>query len=212
MSKQSVVALYETFAQAHDAVNALETAGVLSSDISVVANDSHGALADEFARRTDPAETARAEAGGKGTTVGLVAGGALGFLTGIGAIALPGVGPVIAVGTLASTLIGAGVGGLVGGLTGLLTGIGVPERRAQIYADAVRRGGTLVAITGDHDRAALSAILRRFKPSDLEVIAADAPSAADRAAAGVELNRKADVRATGSSAAGSAEGQPSGKR
>jgi hypothetical protein len=95
-------------------------------------------------------------------------GGVGGLLTGLGLLAIPGVGPVVAAGWLVATAAGAAtgavVGGAAGGLVGSLTGAGVPERDAQFYAEGVRRGGTLVTARVDDARAsAAREILQRFK-------------------------------------------------
>jgi hypothetical protein len=84
------------------------------------------------------------EGAGVGAAVGATAGAAAGLLTGLGLLAIPGVGPVAAAGWLVAMLTGAAVGGITGGLIGALTSVGVPEEDAQVYAEGVRRGGTLV--------------------------------------------------------------------
>ncbi len=102
-------------------------------------------------------------------TSGAVLGGAAGLLAGIGALAIPGVGPVVATGALAATLAGAGVGAAVGGLVGALVKAGIPREHADIYAEAIRRGGTLVTARTDNalsDR--VSDILNRHSPVDIE--------------------------------------------
>ncbi|WP_238296564.1 hypothetical protein, partial [Methylobacterium soli] len=90
---------------------------------------------------------------GTGATVGTVAGGAIGLLTGLGLLAIPGVGPVVAAGWLVTTLTGAGIGAAAGGLIGGLTGAGVSEADAHTYSEGVRRGGTLVTVRTDEMRA-----------------------------------------------------------
>jgi hypothetical protein len=157
---QTVTALYDTYDSALSAVNALEAAGIPYSDISIVSNN-----VDNRYRKDRPTETA-ADAG-KGAGIGAAVGGVGGLLTGLGLLAIPGVGPVVAAGWLVATaagaVTGAVVGGAAGGLVGALTGSGVPERDAHFYAEGVRRGGTLVTARVDDVRAATAReILQRY--------------------------------------------------
>ena len=91
----------------------------------------------------------RAEGAGKGAGIGAAIGGAAGLLTGLGLLAIPGVGPVVAAGWLVATAAGAAAGGLAGGIVGALTQAGVSEEDAHVYAEGVRRGGTLVTARVD---------------------------------------------------------------
>lgn len=138
---KTVTGLFDDYDDASDAVGELEASGVPHGDISIVANNSDGRYDD--GHRSDAAEDA---AGGAG--LGAVIGGAGGLLTGLGLMAIPGVGPVVAAGWLAATAAGAVggavVGGAAGGIVGALTDSGVPERDAHVYAEGVRRGGALV--------------------------------------------------------------------
>ena len=157
---QTVTALYDTYDSAVSAVNALEAAGIPHSDISIVSNN-----VDNRYRKDRPTETA-ADAG-KGAGIGAAVGGVGGLLTGLGLLAIPGVGPVVAAGWLVATAAGAVtvavLGGAAGGLVGALTGAGVPERDAHFYAEGVRRGGTLVTARVDDARAATAReILERY--------------------------------------------------
>ena len=90
---------------------------------------------------------------GAGASIGTILGGGAGLLAGIGALAIPGVGPVVAAGWLIATLTGAGVGAAAGGLVGSLTGSGVSEEDAHVYAEGVRRGGTMVTVRASDARA-----------------------------------------------------------
>src|SRR5205823_14198094 len=115
--------------------------------------------------------TNAAEDAGKGAGIGAAVGGVGGLLTGLGLLAIPGIGPVVAAGWLVATAAGAAtgavVGGAAGGLVGSLTGAGVPERDAQFYAEGVPRGGTLVTARVDDARAAPArGILQRYKAVD----------------------------------------------
>ncbi len=135
---RTVTGLFDDYADASAAVGELETAGVRSDDISIVSNNADQRHGDSNA----------AEGAGTGAGIGAVVGGAGGLLTGLGLMAIPGVGPVVAAGWLAATAAGAAAGavagGAAGGIIGGLTSSGVPERDAHFYAEGVRRGGTLV--------------------------------------------------------------------
>jgi hypothetical protein len=158
---RTVTALYDSYAAASNAVRELEALGVPHSDISIVANNS-----DNW-HKGDKAENAAKDAS-KGAGVGAAVGGLGGLLTGLGIMAIPGVGPVVAAGWLAATaagaVAGAALGGAAGGLIGGLTEAGVPERDAHVYAEGVRRGGALVTARVADDRASSAqAVLDRNK-------------------------------------------------
>ncbi len=153
---RTVTGLFDDYSDASAAVSALESAGVRSADISIVSNNAdkrHG-------------ESNAAEGAGTGAGIGAVIGGAGGLLTGLGLMAIPGVGPVVAAGWLAATAAGAAAGavagGAAGGIIGALTSSGVSERDAHVYAEGVRRGGTLVTAKVDEALAPeAEAILKR---------------------------------------------------
>jgi len=173
MATHTVVALFDDYREAESAIRDLETAGIPSTDISLIANNAGNKYGDypqygaDRIEHTDTADTGAAT--GTGAGIGAVLGGAAGLLAGIGALAIPGVGPVVAAGALAATLAGAGVGAVVGGLVGALVEAGIPRERADIYAEAVRRGGTLVtARTDGAMRDRVSDILDRHAPVDVE--------------------------------------------
>ena len=158
---QTVTALYDTYDDAIAATNALEEAGFSASDISIVSNN-----ADNRHNRDHTAHAA--EDAGKGAGIGAVVGGVGGLLTGLGLIAIPGVGPVVAAGWLVATAVGAAggavVGGAAGGLVGSLTSAGVSEHDANFYAEGVRRGGTLVAARVADSQAPLAReIMERYR-------------------------------------------------
>lgn len=169
MATHTIVGLFDDYRDADSAIRELEAAGIPSSDISLIANntaDRYGSYAPYGADRT---ERAQGSGTGTGAGIGAVLGGAAGLLAGIGALAIPGVGPVVAAGALAATLAGAGVGAVVGGLVGALVDAGIPREHADIYAEAVRRGGTLVTVRAeDTQRDRVSAILNRHSPVDIE--------------------------------------------
>ncbi|HEV7247812.1 MAG TPA: general stress protein [Shinella sp.] len=153
---KTVTGLFDDYSDASAAVSALEARGVPSSDISIVSNN-----ADERHGKDSNA----AEGAGTGAGIGAAVGGVGGLLTGLGIMAIPGVGPVVAAGWLAATaagaVAGAVAGGAAGGLIGALTSSGVPEEHAHVYAEGVRRGGTLVTAKVDESlHAEAEAILR----------------------------------------------------
>ena len=158
--------LYDNYSDAETAVSRLEAAGVPHSDISLVANNSddwysssRGSAGGKVDRDRDGTDD-RAEGAGAGAGIGAGLGGAAGLLAGLGMLAIPGLGPVVAAGWLASTAVGAAAGAATGGIVGALTQAGVSKEDASRYAEGVRRGGTLVsARVPDTDRARLDALL-----------------------------------------------------
>jgi hypothetical protein len=159
-----VTGLFDTYRQAEDAVADLKDSGVSSDDITLVSRDSS---------HTQSPESAAVEGMGLGSGLGLVAGSGAGLLTGLGMIAIPGLGPVVAAGWLVSVLTGAAagtvLGGAAGGLIGALTGSDVTEEDAHVYAEGIRRGGTLVSVRVHDDRVPdAQAILDRSAPVNLE--------------------------------------------
>ncbi|MBB6411504.1 general stress protein [Mesorhizobium sangaii] len=162
---KTVTGLFDNYDDASDAVGELEATGIPHSNISIVANN-----ADNW-RVQDESKAADDAAGGAG--LGAVVGGAGGLLTGLGLMAIPGVGPVVAAGWLAATAVGAVggavVGGAAGGIVGALTDSGVAEDDAHVYAEGVRRGGTLVtAKVEDPLVASAERILGQTKSVNLE--------------------------------------------
>jgi len=133
--------IYTNEATAETAVDQLLAAGFSNDDISVLMSDVKGAR--DFAAEKN---TKAPEGTAAGVGVGGVLGGALGLLAGIGALAIPGVGPLIAAGPIMATLAGLGVGGAVGGLVGALVGMGIPEYEAKRYEGRLKEGGILVSV------------------------------------------------------------------
>jgi hypothetical protein len=137
---RTITGLFDNYEDASEAVSELESIGVPYADISLVANNSDGWYKEASSKTTDDATA--------GAGLGALVGGAGGLLTGLGLMAIPGVGPVVAAGWLAATAVGAAggaaVGGAAGGIVGALTESGVTEDDAHVYAEGVRRGGTLV--------------------------------------------------------------------
>jgi len=160
---KNVVGLFDTMNDAEAAVRDLRDAGFNSSDISLVANNSDNRYnLDNTSYDSTATETEAGEGAGVGATGGAVLGGLAGLLVGLGALVIPGIGPVVAAGTLAtalgSTALGAGLGAAAGGLVGALVGAGIPEEDAHVYSEGIRRGGALVSVQvatdDDADRAA----------------------------------------------------------
>jgi hypothetical protein len=140
----AVFGIYPTHAAVEQAVDALRVAGFRSTDISVLFPENVGTK--DFAHEKG---TKAPEGATTGASTGAVAGGALGWLAGIGALAIPGLGPFIAAGPIMAALAGAGVGGALGGLTGALIGMGIPEYEAKRYEGRVTKGGILLSVHSD---------------------------------------------------------------
>lgn len=140
---KTITGLFDDYTDASAAVTALESSGVSSKDISIVSNNADKRRGDSNA----------GEGAGTGAGIGAVVGGAGGLLTGLGLMAIPGVGPVVAAGWLAATAVGAVAGavagGAAGGIIGAMTSSGVSEEDAHVYAEGVRRGGSLVTAKVD---------------------------------------------------------------
>jgi len=151
MSK-SVVGIVESQLQAESAVSELRERGILVSSISVLLPDTDGTRDFAHEHHTKAPEGAVA-----GASTGGVIGGALGVLAGIGALGLPGVGPLIAAGPLLAALSGAAAGAAIGGIAGALIGLGIPEIEAKLYEGKIRGGNILIAVhvdTPEQQRAA----------------------------------------------------------
>jgi hypothetical protein len=160
-----VVGLYDRIEDARDAVEALVNSGFRREDISLVASDASG----DYQRytTTDQGEDV-ADSAATGAGIGAVIGGLGGLLVGLGALAIPGIGPVLAAGPLVSALAGAGIGAAAGGLLGALVDLGIPEDQARVYSEGVQRGGTLVTLAASDDRAKDAVdIMNRFNPVDV---------------------------------------------
>ncbi|HEX6494952.1 MAG TPA: general stress protein [Acidobacteriaceae bacterium] len=136
--------IYSTTAAAQRAVDELIAAGFSNQDVSVLMADRQGSK--EFAAEKNTKAPEGATTGG---VVGGALGGTLGLLAGIGALAIPGVGPLIAAGPIMGTLAGLGTGGVVGGLVGALVGLGIPEYEAKRYEGRVKDGGVLLSVHCD---------------------------------------------------------------
>src|ERR1700728_910066 len=140
----AVFGIYKNSALAERAVDRILAAGFSNNDISVLLPDSQSSK--EFAHEK---KTKAPEGTTTGVAAGGVIGGALGVLAGIGALAIPGVGPFIAAGPIMGGLAGLGVGGAVGGLIGALVGLGIPEYEAKRYEGRLKKGGVLLSVHCD---------------------------------------------------------------
>jgi len=146
MAKNTAVfGIYPAYASVDAGVDALRAAGFHSGDISVLFPEGSGTKDFAHEKSTKAPEGATTGAG-----TGIVLGGAMGWLLGIGALAIPGLGPFIAAGPIMAALAGAGVGGAVGGLTGALIGMGIPEYEAKLYEGRVKDGGILLSVHTDN--------------------------------------------------------------
>jgi len=142
--KTAVFGIYSTRQDVERAADVLARSGFPVTDISVLIPESLGSKDLGTEKATKAPEGAAAGAGS-----GAVLGGTLGLLAGIGALAIPGIGPLIAAGPILSTLAGIGVGGAIGGFTGALIGVGIPEYEAKRYEGRLQKGGMLLSVHCD---------------------------------------------------------------
>jgi hypothetical protein len=140
----AVFGIYPDRLAVEEAVDHLRTAGFRNTDISVLFPDNQGTK--DFAHEKN---TKAPEGVTTGVVAGGIAGGVLGWLTGIGALAIPGLGPFIAAGPIVAALAGAGAVGTLGGIVGALAGMGIPEYEAKRYEGRVREGGVLLSVHCD---------------------------------------------------------------
>ncbi|GFO58899.1 hypothetical protein GMST_12240 [Geomonas silvestris] len=141
----AVFGIYRTRQNVEEAVQALQNADFRSTDISVLFSENLGTKDFAHEKHTKMPEGTSAGAG-----TGAVIGGALGWLTGIGALAIPGIGPFIAAGPIVSLLAGIGAGSVVGGIAGALVGMGIPEYEAKRYEGRIKEGGILLSVHCDN--------------------------------------------------------------
>ncbi|RPI81724.1 MAG: hypothetical protein EHM41_19990, partial [Chloroflexi bacterium] len=167
-----VVGLYDEINDAQNAVRALVDRGFSRNDISLIAGDKEGKYS-QYVNRGEGQEVMEDQDLTEGTVagagIGAVIGGLGGLLVGLGVLAIPGIGPVLAAGPLISALAGAGLGAAAGGLLGALVDLGIPKEQAEYYARGVREGGTLVTVNTSDDRASDAIdIMNQFSPVDIE--------------------------------------------
>jgi hypothetical protein len=144
---KAVIAIAKSEDQAVRIVEQLKAAGFSNNDVSVLLPDRAGSR--DFAHEH---HTKAPEGAATGAVVGGLAAGALGWLVGIGSLAIPGVGPLIAAGPIMAALSGAAAGGAVGGLAGALVGIGIPEYEAKQYEGKVKNGNILISVHTDDSK------------------------------------------------------------
>jgi len=162
--KTAVFGLYANVERAERAVDELVSARFSNADVSVLMADKQGSK--DFAHEK---QTKAPEGTATGVAAGGTIGGTLGLLAGIGALAIPGVGPFIAAGPIMGALAGLGVGGAVGGLVGALVGMGIPEYEAKRYEGRVKDGGILLSVHCDtsEEIARAKDILKRTGADDI---------------------------------------------
>lgn len=166
MSHKSVYAIAISEGQAYQIVDSLVNSGFASNDISVLLSDKEST--HEFSHEK---HTKAPEGAVTGASAGGVVGGTLGLLAGIGALAIPGVGPLIAAGPLMAALSGAAAGAALGGIGGALIGMGIPEIEAKRYENRIAQGNILLSVhTRDSDETSRAKeILERAGAEDISV-------------------------------------------
>lgn len=174
MSKNtSVFGIYRTELDAAEALDRLRLGGFQNTDISVLYSQNAGNKDLTHEKNTKAPEGAATGAGS-----GAVVGGALGWLAGVGLLAIPGLGPFVAAGPLMALLSGVGVGGAVGGVAGALIGAGIPEYEAKRYEGRVHKGGVLISVhcdDSDHKKKAMKIL----EDSGAQDVSATAEAKAD---------------------------------
>jgi L-aminopeptidase/D-esterase-like protein len=162
--KKAVFCIAKTQTQAEAIVDRLKIQGFSNNDISVLFPDKSSTR--DFAHEQ---HTKAPEGATTGGAVGMGVGAVLGWLAGIGSLAIPGVGPFIAAGPIMGALSGAAVGGATGGIIGALVGLGIPEYEAKRYEGKVRSGNILISVHTDnaHERARVKEIFERANAEDI---------------------------------------------
>jgi hypothetical protein len=183
MANKVVLGLYGTRRQVESAVDALKSQGFRNTDISVLFSENVGTK--DFAHEKG---TKAPEGVATGATSGAVVGGTLGWLAGIGALAIPGVGPLIAAGPIIGALTGVGVGGTVGGIAGGLIGLGIPEYEAKRYEGRIKSGNILLSVHAD-DSAWVNKAERILKDTGADNISSTSEAKGDYANADKPMPR-----------------------
>ena len=171
MARKVINGLFDYYSDAERAVHELEAVGIFPEDIGIIAYNADNRHALLLEQLKSGGATKGAEAG---ATVGTVVGGGAALLAGLGMFVIPGIGPVMAAGWLAATAVGAVAGGVVGAaagsIIGALTKAGVSEGHAHVFAEGIRRGGTLVSVQMEESLAGKAeAVMHDFNVVDLEV-------------------------------------------
>jgi hypothetical protein len=183
----AVFGIYAHRTAAEEAVDRLLEAGFRNEDISVLLQDNVGTKDFAHVKETKAPEGATA-----GAAAGGVLGGTLGLLMGIGALAIPGLGPFIAAGPIMGTLAGLGSGGLVGGLIGALVGMGIPEYEAKRYEGRIKEGGILLSVHCDGSEW-VSKAKALLKQTGAEDISSSGEASADYEKSDRPLSRSANT-------------------
>jgi hypothetical protein len=183
--KTAVFGIYTSVAAADRATDSLVRSGFPPSNISLLLPENLGPNPIATEKATKAPEGAAAGAG-----TGAVLGGALGLLAGMGALAIPGVGPLIAAGPIMAALAGLGVGGAVGGFTGALIGMGIPEYEAKRYEGRIKSGGILLSVHCDASDE-IKVVKELMKRTGAEDISSTGEASSDSSAANREAARKA---------------------
>ena len=152
MTRRAVFGVYSSYQDLERGIELLQRAGFRNTDISVLLPENASPQPVERARRRKASEGAAA-----GGFSGALVGGTLGWLAGIGVIAIPGVGPLLAAGPILAALAGLGVGGAVAGIAGALIGTGIPETEAKKYEGRVKKGAMLISVYADGEESAAGA-------------------------------------------------------
>lgn len=179
--------IYPSRASAEDAIAAFKDAGFRNTDVSVLLPENEGNKDLGLEKHTKAPEGAVAGAGS-----GALIGGALGWLASTGALAIPGLGPVLAAGPILAALAGAGAGGVVGGVTGALVGLGIPEYEAKRYEGRIKKGGILLSVHCDD-----SGWVKRAKRVLVHTGAEDISSTAEAQSDYAETDKPVPRRKTG---------------
>src|ERR1700719_2313968 len=186
--KRSALCLVDTETQADTIVGKLRSAGFSDNDISVLFRDKGSSR--DFAHKK---ATKMPEGATVGASTGGVVGGTIGLLAGIGALAIPGLGPFIAAGPIMAALSGGAIGAGVGGLTGALVGLGIPEYEAKRYEGKVKEGGILISVHSDSNDETKQA-KDIFKESGAHDISSTGEAHSDSKAEGVSSSSEIGAR------------------
>lgn len=150
MTTRKIAGIFDNETDAANAIEDLQRHGIARNDISIV-----GKKKDEVGELAEQTGTKAVEGAATGAATGGVLGGVAGLLASLGALAIPGIGPILAAGPIAATLTGAAVGAGTGGLVGGLVGLGIPEDEAKEYDTYVNEGKLLVLVDADENQIPL---------------------------------------------------------
>ncbi len=179
----AVYGIYPSRTLAEEAVDRMLANGFRNEDISVLLQDNVGTK--DFAHEK---HTKAPEGATTGAATGATVGGTLGLLAGIGALAIPGLGPFIAAGPIMATLAGVGTGGLLGGVVGSLIGMGIPEYEAKRYEGRIKSGGILLSVHADSSEW-VSRAKQTLKDTGAEDISSTGEASADFSTTDKPLDR-----------------------